>query len=275
VLKITVVTSSTSPGRNNEAVADQRKRRQSDDAGWVTGAWIRASGGLHKAFTLRSVLPLRANGSRFHKFGVITMSIQFSPIIAAQAQNVSTFSVQNIDLQKLGERASPLELFHDFRLRGRPFGPHPHGGFSIISYVYEDSLTGLRSCDSLGNDFVIDPGGMVWTQAGSGLMHQEVAADNDRELHGLQAFVNLSPKNKLAAPECFGSKGGTGRSSGAVGVTAYASSWERLKEFHRRWSLPNRSRFLKSGCGPGSPSTCGRVTTRFSTSSKRGPRSRR
>jgi len=129
------------------------------------------------------------------------MSIQFSPIIAAQAQNVSTFSVQNIDLQKLGERASPLELFHDFRLRGRPFGPHPHGGFSVISYVFEDSPCGLRSRDSLGNDFVIDPGGIVWTQAGSGLMHQEVAADNDRELHGLQAFVNLSSKNKLAAPQ--------------------------------------------------------------------------
>jgi len=129
------------------------------------------------------------------------MSIQFSPIIAAQAQKVSTFSVQNIDLQKLGERASPLELFHDFRLRGRPFGPHPHGGFSVISYVFEDSPSGLRSRDSLGNDFVIGPGGMVWTQAGSGLMHQEVAADNDRELHGLQAFVNLSSKNKLAAPQ--------------------------------------------------------------------------
>jgi len=129
------------------------------------------------------------------------MAIQFSSIIAAQAQKVSTFSVQNIDLQRLGERASPLQLFHDFRLRGRPFGPHPHGGFSVISYVFEDSPSGLRSRDSLGNDFVIGPGGMVWTQAGSGLMHQEVAADNDRELHGLQAFVNLSSKNKLAAPQ--------------------------------------------------------------------------
>jgi hypothetical protein len=67
--------------------------------------------------------------------------------------------------------------------------------------VFEDSPGDLRSRDSLGNDVVTGPGGIVWTQAGSGLLHEETPADPDRELHGLQVFVNLSSNNKLAAPQ--------------------------------------------------------------------------
>jgi redox-sensitive bicupin YhaK (pirin superfamily) len=59
----------------------------------------------------------------------------------------------------------------------------------------------LRSRDSLGNDAVIGPGGIVWTQAGSGLIHEETPADTARELHAIQIFVNLSSKNKLKAPQ--------------------------------------------------------------------------
>ena len=90
-------------------------------------------------------------------------------------------------------------MLDDFRVRGQPFSPHPHAGFSAVTYVFEDSEGSLRSRDSLGNDVVVGPGGIVWTQAGSGVIHHEVPAD-DRELHGLQLFVNLSAKNKLVEP---------------------------------------------------------------------------
>ncbi|MGP0071705.1 MAG: pirin family protein [Bryobacteraceae bacterium] len=50
---------------------------------------------------------------------------------------------------------------------------------------------------------VTAPGGIVWTQTGSGLIHEEVPADLDRELHGLQIFVNLSSQNKIAPPKTF------------------------------------------------------------------------
>jgi redox-sensitive bicupin YhaK (pirin superfamily) len=74
-----------------------------------------------------------------------TMSIQLSPVIAAQARgNGRTFSVKSIDLQQLGEHASPDALLDDFRAPGRPFGPHPHTGFSAITYVFEDSQSGDR-----------------------------------------------------------------------------------------------------------------------------------
>lgn len=130
------------------------------------------------------------------------MSIQFSPLLRAKTRgNSGTFSVTSVDLRELGERASPVTVLDDFRVRGQPFGPHPHAGFSAVTYVFEDSEGGLRSRDSLGNDIVMSPGGIVWTQAGRGVIHEELPALPDRALHGLQVFVNLSSKNKLTAPQ--------------------------------------------------------------------------
>jgi redox-sensitive bicupin YhaK (pirin superfamily) len=132
------------------------------------------------------------------------MSVQLSPVIALQARgNGGTFSVKSIDLRELGRRASPVVVFDDFRVRGKPFGPHPHAGFSAVTYVLEDSPGRLRSRYSLGNDIVVGPGGIVWTQAGSGVIHEEMPADSDLELHGVQIFVNLSARNKLSAPQVF------------------------------------------------------------------------
>jgi redox-sensitive bicupin YhaK (pirin superfamily) len=132
------------------------------------------------------------------------MSVQFSSAIPAQARGDGrSFTVQSIDLRELGERASPVVVLDDFRVRGRPFPPHPHAGFSAVTYVFEDSPGSLRTRTSLGNDIVVGPGGIVWTQAGSGVIHEEMPAESGRELHGLQVFVNLSAKNKLAPPQLF------------------------------------------------------------------------
>ncbi len=130
------------------------------------------------------------------------MSIQVSPVIRARSlRDAGAFSVQSLEVGQLGERASPVVVLDDFRVSGRPFGPHPHAGFSAVTYVFEDSQGGLRSRDSLGNDVVTGPGGIVWTQAGRGVIHEEVPAEASGELHGLQVFVNLSARNKLAAPQ--------------------------------------------------------------------------
>lgn len=129
------------------------------------------------------------------------MAIEFSPAISSR-QNASsgTFSVRAIDLSAFGEWGSPVLVLDHFRVTGRPFPPHPHAGFSAVTYVFEDSQGGLRSRDSLGNDLITGPGGIVWTEAGSGLLHEEVPAETGRELHAVQIFVNLSAKNKFVAP---------------------------------------------------------------------------
>jgi hypothetical protein len=103
----------------------------------------------------------------------------------------------------MDDLASPILMIDEFRSGGIPFGPHPHARYSLLNYVFEDSEGGLRSRDSLGNDLRVGPGGIVWTQAASGLIHEERPAEPGLELHGLQIFVNLRAENKLAAPCVF------------------------------------------------------------------------
>lgn len=129
------------------------------------------------------------------------MAIRFSPVLPSRpSASGGTFSVQAIDLSALGDWGSPVLVLDHFRVTGRPFPPHPHAGFAAVTYVFEDSPGGLRSRDSLGNNVVTGPGGIVWTEAGRGLLHEEVPAETSRELHAVQIFVNLSSKNKLVAP---------------------------------------------------------------------------
>lgn len=129
------------------------------------------------------------------------MSTRFIPIIASQAGGNGSFSVRALESHLLGKWASPVLLLDEFRVTGRPFPPHPHAGFSAVTYVLEDSNGNLRSRDSLGNDLVTGPGGVVWTQAASGLLHEELPSDPHRELHAVQVFVNLSSRNKFVAPK--------------------------------------------------------------------------
>jgi len=129
------------------------------------------------------------------------MPIQFSPIVDAPVRGRgSNFSVQSLDLHELGLPFAPVVVVDDFRVTGQPFGPHPHAGFAAVTYVFEDSSASLRSRDSLGNDLVVGPGGIVWTHAGSGVLHEELPAERGHQLHGLQFFVNLSAANKLSSP---------------------------------------------------------------------------
>jgi len=90
--------------------------------------------------------------------------------------------------------------FDHYHMGGPTFAPHPHAGFSAVSYVFENSAGGLRNRDSLGHDLVIHPGEMVWTQAGSGVVHDEFPAESGREVHGVQVFVNLAARNKSLPP---------------------------------------------------------------------------
>jgi redox-sensitive bicupin YhaK (pirin superfamily) len=132
------------------------------------------------------------------------MAIQFSPVIVAPAQGDGyPFIAHSVDVGKLGRFASPILMFEEGQVRGRPFSPHPHAGFSAVSYLFEDSPSELRTRDSLGNDVVTGPGGMVWTQAGNGLVHEEMAATPDGVMHMVQLFVNLPRDGKLAAPRVF------------------------------------------------------------------------
>jgi redox-sensitive bicupin YhaK (pirin superfamily) len=94
----------------------------------------------------------------------------------------------------------PFIMVDHFRMAEAVFAPHPHAGFSAVTYLFDDSATGLVSRDSLGGEHAIPPGGLHWTLAGRGVMHDEVPAEPGREAHGLQIFVNLPADQKLRAP---------------------------------------------------------------------------
>lgn len=102
-----------------------------------------------------------------------------------------------------GERAEPIDPFlgvdHAW-MSAATFQPHPHAGFSAVSYLFLDSETGINNRDSLGNRNVIQPGGLHWTAAGRGVVHDELPAEAGKTVHMLQIFVNLAVDRQGAAP---------------------------------------------------------------------------
>jgi redox-sensitive bicupin YhaK (pirin superfamily) len=87
------------------------------------------------------------------------------------------------------------------------FPPHPHAGMSAVTVMLEDSDDyehgGFINRDSLGDHSHIRPGDLHWTQAGAGMMHDEVPAVPGAAARGLQVFVNLAAAHKQAPPAAF------------------------------------------------------------------------
>lgn len=85
-------------------------------------------------------------------------------------------------------------------ISGPTFAPHPHAGFSAVSYLFADSQTAIDNRDSLGNRNLIRPGGLHWTAAGKGIVHEEVPNESGKTVHMLQIFINLPLAFQEAAP---------------------------------------------------------------------------
>lgn len=80
------------------------------------------------------------------------------------------------------------------------FPAHPHAGFSAVTYLFLDSETGIANRDSSGNRTLIEPGGLHWTAAGRGVVHEEHPAVSGSTAHLLQIFVNLPREAQNDAP---------------------------------------------------------------------------
>lgn len=83
-------------------------------------------------------------------------------------------------------------------------GPHPHRGFSPISFIYSGSI---QHRDSRGNNSIVDAGGTQWTDAGMGIIHSERPTKELAEKGGyqelIQLWVNVPAKNKMDQPAYF------------------------------------------------------------------------
>jgi len=84
-------------------------------------------------------------------------------------------------------------------------GQHPHRGFETVTIAYQGSVSHR---DSAGNSGTIYPGDVQWMTAASGVVHEEMHAQEFAEKGGtfemVQLWVNLPKAAKMSAPSYQG-----------------------------------------------------------------------
>ncbi len=102
------------------------------------------------------------------------------------------------------EQISPFILLHHFDKTMQPgeagfnVPPHPHRGFSPITFMYEGAV---EHEDSLGNKKVIHDNEVQWINAGRGIIHSEKTdkefVEKGGRYQGIQLWVNTPRALKL------------------------------------------------------------------------------
>jgi redox-sensitive bicupin YhaK (pirin superfamily) len=103
-------------------------------------------------------------------------------------------------------RQPELDPFMDvtlFSMSQPTFPPHPHAGFSAVTYMLPESKGSFTNRDSLGDSSLIGPGDIHWTQAGAGMMHEEIPLQPGVPCRGFQIFVKLPQALELMPPAAF------------------------------------------------------------------------
>jgi redox-sensitive bicupin YhaK (pirin superfamily) len=110
------------------------------------------------------------------------------------------FSAAHVSGASVGHAIDPVIGIDHFTIRAPTFAPHPHAGFSAVTYLFEDSEGEFINRDSLGHQLLAKPGAVIWTVTGSGVMHEEFPRTRGQRSHGLQVFVNLAAAEKMQPP---------------------------------------------------------------------------
>lgn len=130
--------------------------------------------------------------------------IQWSRIVEPQqARHGSGFLAYRLSDSSFGGLLDPILNVDHYFMSQPTFPPHPHAGFSAITFMFEDSENSMLNRDSLGNEININPGDLHWAQAGRGMLHEEPPLINGLVSHGLQIFLNLPKKLKNTAPKVY------------------------------------------------------------------------
>lgn len=77
------------------------------------------------------------------------------------------------------------------------FPAHPHRGFQTVTYMLKGKM-GHK--DSVGNQGIIEDGGLQWMNAGSGIIHEEMPQQTQGSMRGFQLWVNLPASEKMSNP---------------------------------------------------------------------------
>lgn len=116
-------------------------------------------------------------------------------------QPAAGLSIAQLHTEHLPDHLDPFLSLDHFAMAEPVFRPHPHAGFSAVTYMFPGSANGFVNRDSLGERIEIRPGDLHWTAAGRGLMHEEVPISRGVVCDGLQIFVNLPASRKWRPPQ--------------------------------------------------------------------------
>ncbi|MBK8621110.1 MAG: pirin family protein [Saprospiraceae bacterium] len=108
--------------------------------------------------------------------------------------------LKGVDIMAHAFPIEPFLVFTEFYMDRPVFGPHPHAGVSVMTYMLPDSKGGFINRDSQGDFSFIEPGGMHIMQAGRGMFHDEFPKDTGTETHGFQIWINHADKDRFVDP---------------------------------------------------------------------------
>jgi redox-sensitive bicupin YhaK (pirin superfamily) len=115
----------------------------------------------------------------------------------------NTIGFSSVDNFNYKQPIEPFLVFTEFHMSHAIFGPHPHAGVSVMTYMLPQSTGAFINRDSLGDYSLIEAGGIHVTQAGSGIQHDEVPEIDGTDCHGFQIWINHADKDRLVAPKAF------------------------------------------------------------------------
>ncbi len=133
-------------------------------------------------------------------------------IIRAEKINMGGLLIDQALPSRQVEQVDPFLLLHHAVLKfpggekeeNKGVPPHPHRGFSPVSFIVEGTLTHR---DSMGNQAQVGPGGFQWMNADHGVVHSERPskdlAENGGTLEFIQLWVNTPAKHKMDQPTYF------------------------------------------------------------------------
>ncbi len=83
-------------------------------------------------------------------------------------------------------------------------GPHPHRGFSPVTFIFKGEL---QHRDSRMNNSIVKAGGTQWMHAGLGIMHSErptkELAEHGGEFELIQFWINDPAVHKMTQPKYY------------------------------------------------------------------------
>jgi redox-sensitive bicupin YhaK (pirin superfamily) len=111
--------------------------------------------------------------------------------------------LKGVDIMAHAYPIEPVLVFTEYHMDKPVFGPHPHAGVSVMTYMLPDSKQGFINRDSLGDFSYIEPGGVHVSQAGSGMFHDEFPKETGVDTHGFQIWINHKESNRNVTPKAF------------------------------------------------------------------------